>query len=65
VTGHRGTIVQHRGAAVFADMHAEARTKVAEHLYTVAFEGAELWGASADPNTEIRIELFEAYLEPA
>lgn len=65
VTGHRGTIVGHRGAAVFADVHAEARTKVAEHLYTVAFEGAELWGEGAEPNTEIRIELFEPYLEPA
>ena len=53
------------GAAVFADVHAEARTKVAEHLYTVAFEGAELWGDRAEPNTEIRIELFEPYLEPA
>lgn len=65
VTGHRGTIVDHRGAAVFADVHAAAGTKVAEHLYTVAFEGSELWGAGADPNTEIRIELFEPYLEPA
>jgi nitrile hydratase len=65
VTGHRGTIVDHHGAAVFADVHAEARTKVAEHLYTVAFEGTELWGEGADPNTEIRIELFEPYLEPA
>ncbi len=65
VTGRRGTIVDHRGAAVFADVHAEARTKVAEHLYTVAFEGAELWGDRAEPNTEIRIELFEPYLEPA
>ena len=65
VTGRRGTIVEHRGAAVFADVHAEARTKVAEHLYTVAFEGVELWGDGAEPNTEIRIELFEPYLEPA
>lgn len=65
VTGCRGVIVDHRGAAVFADVHAAARTKVAEHLYTVAFEGAELWGAEAEPNTEIRIELFEPYLEPA
>lgn len=65
VTGRRGTIVDHRGAAVFADVHAAARTKVAEHLYTVAFDGAELWGDGAEPNTEIRIELFEPYLEPA
>jgi nitrile hydratase len=66
VTGRRGTIVEHRGAAVFADVHAgPTRAKVAEHLYTVAFEGAELWADRAEPNTEIRIELFEPYLEPA
>jgi nitrile hydratase len=65
VTGRRGVIVDHRGAAVFADVHAAARTKVAEHLYTVAFEGAELWGDGAESNTEIRIELFEPYLEQA
>ena len=38
---------------------------MAEHLYMVAFDGAELWGDGAEPNTEIRIELFEPYLEPA
>jgi nitrile hydratase len=66
VTGRRGIIVDHRGAAVFADVHAgPTRAKVAEHLYTVAFDGAELWGADAEPNTETRIELFEPYLEPA
>lgn len=65
VTGRRGVIAAHRGAAVFADVHAAARTKVPEHLYTVAFEGAELWGDEAEPNIEVRIELFEPYLEPA
>ena len=65
VTGRRGVVVDHRGAAVFADVHAADRVKVAEHLYTVAFDGAELWGEAAEPNTEIRIELFEPYLEPA
>ena len=65
VTGRRGIVVDHRGAAVFADVHAAARTKEPQHLYTVAFEGTELWGDDAEPNTEIRIELFEPYLEPA
>jgi len=65
VTGRRGVVVAHRGAAVFADVHAADRVKVAEHLYAVAFDGAELWGDQAEPNTEIRIELFEPYLEPA
>jgi len=65
VTGRLGTVTAHRGAAVFADRHAESGSKSPEHLYTVAFDGDELWGDSAEPNTEIRIELFEPYLERA
>ena len=65
VTGRRGAITEHRGAAVFADVHAATGSTHAEHLYTVAFDGGELWGDAAEPNTEIRIELFEPYLELA
>jgi nitrile hydratase beta subunit len=65
VTGRRGTVVAHHGAAVFADEHAATGAEVAEHLYVVGFDGAELWGQQAEPNTELRIELFEPYLEPA
>jgi nitrile hydratase beta subunit len=65
VSGRQGTITEHQGAAVFADAHAATGSTAAEHLYTVAFDGTELWGAAAESNTEIRIELFEPYLEPA
>jgi hypothetical protein len=65
VTGRTGTVIAHRGAAVFADRHAELGSKAPEHLYTVAFTGRELWGEAAEPNTEVRIELFEPYLEQA
>ena len=65
VTGRHGIVTDHRGAAVFADTHAATGSTAAEHLYIVAFDGAELWGAAAEPNTEVRIELFEPYLEPA
>ncbi|MGC2122786.1 MAG: SH3-like domain-containing protein, partial [Xanthobacteraceae bacterium] len=34
-------------------------------LYTVLFEGRELWGDGADPSLKISIEAFEPYLEPA
>jgi len=65
VTGRRGIVVDHRGAAVFADVHAATRAETPEHLYSVAFDGPKLWGDAAEPNTEVRIELFEPYLEPA
>ena len=34
-------------------------------LYTVRFEGPELWGPDADPTVKISIDAFEPYLEPA
>jgi nitrile hydratase len=36
-----------------------------QHLYTVAFQGGDLWGDAAEPGTEVRVDLFEAYLEAA
>jgi hypothetical protein len=31
----------------------------------VAFEGRDLFGAAAEPATELRIDLYESYLVPA
>jgi nitrile hydratase len=32
-------------------------------LYTVRFEGHELWGPDADPRLAVSIDAFEPYLE--
>ena len=34
-------------------------------LYTVRFEGRELWGDDAEPDTAVSVDAFEPYLEPA
>ena len=34
-------------------------------LYTVVFDGTELWGQDADPTLKISIDAFEPYLERA
>lgn len=65
VSGKRGRVTEHRGAAVFPDARVATGSTAPEHLYTVVFDPAELWGDAAEPNTEVRIELFEPYLEPA
>jgi nitrile hydratase beta subunit len=65
VTGKSGRIVAHHGAARFADAHAVGRRSRPQHTYTVGFEGRELWGDAAEPGTEVLVELFEPYLEPA
>ena len=33
-------------------------------LYTVVFDGRDLWGESSDPTVKVSIEAFEPYLEP-
>jgi len=65
VTGTPGVVVGHLGAFVFPDTHAVGRRARPQHLYTVAFDAGDLWGASAEPGTEVRVDLYEAYLEAA
>ena len=65
VTGKPGVIVAHLGATVFPDAKAAGRHALPQHLYTVAFQAADLWGAAAEPGTEMRVDLYETYLEAA
>ena len=34
-------------------------------LYTVTFDGRELWGADGDPSVKTSVDAWESYLEPA
>jgi nitrile hydratase len=36
-----------------------------EYVYAIRFDGSELWGESAEPNSTNVIDLFESYLIPA
>ncbi len=63
--GHRGTIVAMHGGWVLPDANAHGLGEQPEHLYTVEFSGAELWGSAAEPGLKICIDLFESYLEAA
>ncbi len=65
VTGKAGVIVAHLGATVFPDAKAAGRHALPQHLYTVAFQAVDLWGAAAEPGTEVRVDLYETYLEAA
>ena len=64
VSGKHGVVVSHLGSTVFPDAHAVGRRTPPQHLYTVAFEGADLWVDAAEPGTETRVDLYESYLEP-
>ena len=63
VTGKPGVIVAHLGATLLPDAKAVGRHALPQHLYTVAFRAADLWGAAAEPDTEVRVDLYESYLE--
>ena len=61
--GHVGTIECVRGCHVFPDAVAIGQGENPQWLYTLLFEGRELWGEGADPNLKVSIEAFEPYLE--
>jgi nitrile hydratase beta subunit len=70
VRGHTGTVVLVHGAHVFADRHAASAPgqpfeEAPQWLYTVAFDGSELWGDDAEPGTCVSVDVWESYLEPA
>ena len=61
--GRVGTIECVRGCHVFPDSVAIGKGENPQWLYTLRFEGRELWGESCDPNLKVSIEAFEPYLE--
>ncbi len=63
--GKRGVIEAVRGCHVFPDSVAIGAGENPQWLYTVLFEGRELWGEDADPTLKVSIEAFEPYLEMA
>jgi nitrile hydratase len=54
-----------RGCHVFPDTAALGQGDHPQWLYTVLFEGRELWGDRAEPTLQVSIEAFEPYLESA
>ena len=60
-----GTIVLHHGAHVFPDSNAHFNGEAPQHLYTVSFAAGDLWQHAESPHDEVRLDLWEDYLEPA
>jgi len=51
------------GAHVFADAHASGRGEQPQWLYTVAFDGAELWPGEQAPGVlRVSIDAWEPYI---
>ena len=58
-----GVVAEVHPACVYPDTNADGRGESPQHLYTVGFSGAELWGEEAEAGAAVYIDLFEPYLE--
>ena len=65
VRGHVGTVERVIGCHVFPDSNATAAGENPQWLYTVRFDGRELWGADGDATVKVSVDAWEPYLEPA
>lgn len=65
VRGKQGVIERVDDAFIFPDANAMGRGRQKQPVYSVGFEGRELWGEAAEPRSTLTIDLWEAYLQPA
>ncbi|MBV8698390.1 nitrile hydratase subunit beta [Bradyrhizobium sp.] len=63
VRGRVGVVERVHGCHVFPDSAAQEAGENPQWLYTIVFEGTELWGADSDPTVKVSIDAFEPYLE--
>ena len=65
VRGHVGVIERVIGCHVFPDSNARGEGENPMWLYTVRFDGPELWGEGSDPTVKVSVDAWEPYLERA
>jgi nitrile hydratase subunit beta len=65
VRGHVGIVERVLGCHVFPDSNATGVGENPQWLYTVTFDGAELWGEASDRNLTVSVDAWEPYLEAA
>lgn len=63
--GKAGVIDAVRDGYVFPDTNAHGRGEEPQRVYTVLFDGRELWGEGSDPTLTVSVDAWESYLEPA
>lgn len=63
--GKLGVVEAVREAYVFPDTNAHDKGENPQWVYTVVFDGREIWGDDADPTLSVSIDAWESYLEPA
>lgn len=62
--GKIGVVETVQGAFVFPDDSAHGKGENPQWIYTVVFDGAEIWGEGAATGLTVSIDAWESYLEP-
>ena len=65
IRGKTGTITRDHGVFAFPDTSTSGVHEDPQHVYSVRFEGEELWGKDANAKSSLYIDLFDNYLVPA
>ena len=65
VRGQVGVVEFNHGCHVFPDSNSLGQGENPQWLYTVTFNGRELWGEASDPSLKVSVDAWEPYLEPA
>ncbi len=65
VRGRAGMIERVIGCHVFPDSNARGTGENPQWLYTVRFDGRELWGEGADPTVTVSVDAWEPHLARA
>ena len=63
--GKSGVVEAARGSFVFPDTNAHGLGEKPQWVYTVVFEGREIWGEGSDPSLSLSIDAWESYLDAA
>jgi nitrile hydratase subunit beta len=61
----QGIVEAVQGSFVFPDDNAHGKGENPQWVYTVVFDGGEIWGEGADPTLTVSIDAWESYLERA
>ena len=61
--GKNAVVVKYYGVQGFDDAISAGTEPNSQPLYCVRFEGRDLWGESAEPNSAVYLDMWESYLE--
>lgn len=64
VRDKQGVIERVYDAFVLPDTNAHGEGENPQYVYSVRFDGEEVWGDSAEPRELVYVDLWESYLQP-